>query len=166
MSLIYSIFGAFGGGLASDRYGLIFHNRGRSFSLQAGHPNEIGPTKRPLHTIIPGMLSIGGRAAAPYGVMGGLYQPTGHARFVSNLLAYGQDPQAAIDAPRSFVENDGLTIETGYDPSAAIRLAAKGHAVAWADRPIGGAQAIWIDRDRGVLIGGSDPRKDGVALGW
>lgn len=166
LSLIYSIFHSFGSGVASERFGLLLHNRGAGFTLAAGHPNEIGPGKRPLHTIIPGMLMKSGAAVMPYGVMGGAYQPTGHARLLSNLFEHGLDLQSAMDGPRSMVEDGAVTLETGYGRSVAEQLIGKGHAAAWAGRPIGGSQAIWIDHGRGVLIGASDPRKDGVALGW
>ncbi|MEY4697215.1 MAG: hypothetical protein RIT14_1643, partial [Pseudomonadota bacterium] len=102
VSLIYSIFWGFGAGLASDRFGINFQNRGAGFSLTPGHPNEAAPGKRPMHTIIPGLLRRGGRVVMPFGVMGGAYQPCGHARLVTNLVDYGMDLQAAIDAPRCF----------------------------------------------------------------
>lgn len=85
VSLIYSIFDTFGSGLASDKFGILFHNRGKGFSLTKGHPNEAGPGKRPMHTIIPGMLREADGGLIPFGVMGGAYQATGHARFVSNV---------------------------------------------------------------------------------
>lgn len=169
VSLIYSVFHAFGSGLASAKFGIGFQNRGAGFVLTEGHPNEAAGGKRPMHTIIPGMLRQGGRLMMPFGVMGGAYQPAGHARLVSNLLDYGMDPQTAIDAPRSFAGpfsgRDGLRLETGYDPRVFDDLAARGHAVSWSDEPLGGAQAIWI-HDTGLLEGASDPRKDGCALGY
>jgi gamma-glutamyltranspeptidase/glutathione hydrolase len=98
--------------------------------------------------------------------MGGQYQATGHARLVSNLVDYGLDPQAAIDGPRSFVEDGALMLERGYTESVVQALEAKGHAVGRRREPLGGAQMVLIDHDRGVLVGASDPRKDGVALGY
>lgn len=166
VSLIYSIFHSFGSGLASDRFGILFHNRGAGFTLEAGHPNELAPNKRPLHTIIPGMLKRGGRVSMPFGVMGGQYQATGHMRLVSNIVDFGLHPQAAIDAPRSFIEDGTVVLEKGYDEAVIRALEAKGHAVRRRPEPLGGAQAIVIDHDRGVLEGASDPRKDGIALGW
>lgn len=165
VSLIYSIFWGFGSGLASARFGINFQNRGAGFTLQPGHPNEAGGGKRPMHTIIPGMLAEGGRVTMPFGVMGGAYQPCGHARFVTNLRDFGLDPQAAIDAPRCFTTVEGLRIERGYAPETVAALADLGHQVREADEPIGGAQAIHM-HDTGVLEGASDPRKDGCALGY
>jgi len=101
----------------------------------------------------------------PFGVMGGAYQPNGHARFLTNMLDFGMDPQTAIDRPRSFAEGDTLTLEEGYSEAVAQALADKGHAVQRAETPIGGAQAILL-REDGILEGASDPRKDGVALGY
>lgn len=164
VSLIYSIFWGFGSGLASARFGINFQNRGAGFSLTPGHPNEAAGGKRPMHTIIPGMLAEQGRITMPFGVMGGAYQPTGHARLVSNLVDFGMDLQSAIDAPRCFAAPEGLRVESGYSPAARAELAAIGHRVLPAEKPIGGAQAIILHPD-GVLEGASDPRKDGCALG-
>jgi gamma-glutamyltranspeptidase / glutathione hydrolase len=164
VSLIYSIFWGFGSGLASSKFGIIFQNRGAGFTLQEGHPNEAGPAKRPMHTIIPGMLRKGGRLLMPFGVMGGVYQPCGHARFVTNLTDFGMDPQTAIDAPRCFSSAEGLEVERGYSENLRNDLAAMGHTVSVTETPLGGAQAIMIEGD--VLIGASDPRKDGCALGY
>ena len=165
VSLIYSIFWGFGAGLASSKFGINFQNRGAGFSLEPGHPNEAAGGKRPMHTIIPAMLKRDGRVVMPFGVMGGAYQPYGHARFVSNLVDYGMELQAAIDAPRCFSGENGMAVERGYAAAVREELAAMGHEVSVPHDPIGGAQAIVID-DSGVLVGGSDPRKDGCALGY
>jgi gamma-glutamyltranspeptidase/glutathione hydrolase len=165
VSLIYSIFWGFGSGLASAKFGINFQNRGAGFTLEEGHPNEAGGGKRPMHTIIPGMLKKNGRVLMPFGVMGGAYQPCGHARFVTNMVDYGLEPQAAIDAPRCFTSAEGMMVETGYSPQVRAELAQMGHEVAVSPEPIGGAQSILID-DSGILIGASDPRKDGCALGY
>jgi gamma-glutamyltranspeptidase/glutathione hydrolase len=165
VSLIYSIFWGFGAGLASDRFGINFQNRGAGFTLAQGHPNEAGPGKRPMHTIIPAMLREGGRVSVPFGVMGGGYQPTGHVRLMTNLTTWGMEVQAAIDAPRCFAGPEGLQVERGYPPEVAAALAEMGHAVSVPRTPLGGAQAIVIGAGGG-LIAGSDPRKDGIALGY
>ena len=165
VSLIYSIFHGFGSGLASAKFGINFQNRGAGFTLQHGHPNELAGGKRPMHTIIPAMLGKAGRITMPFGVMGGAYQPCGHARFVTNLVDYGMDQQAAIDAPRSFSGPDGMLVERGYSDQVRAELAQMGHRVQIPAEPLGGAQNILID-DSGVLIGASDPRKDGCAIGY
>ncbi len=165
VSLIYSIFHGFGSGLASERFGILLQNRGAAFTLEAGHPNELGPRKRPLHSIIPAMLRENGRVTMPFGVMGGGYQPTGHVRVMTNLIDFGINPQAALDAPRAFSEAGELRLERGYPDATRAALAELGHKVVTPARPLGGAQAIRIHED-GVLEGASDPRKDGCALGY
>ena len=165
VSLIYSVFHSFGSGIASDKFGVLFQNRGAGFTLEQGHPNEVGPGKRPMHTIIPAMLKKEGKVMMPFGVMGGQYQSTGHARFLSNITDFGLSPQAAMDAPRSFAEGDELRVEDGYSDTVKAELSALGHNVLRPDTAIGGSQAILLHED-GVLEGGSDPRKDGCALGY
>ena len=165
VSLIYSIFHSFGAGIASDRFGILFQNRGAGFTLAQGHPNEAGGGKRPMHTIIPGMLRQHGKMTMPFGVMGGAYQSTGHARFLTNLADYGMDPQSAIDAPRAFFDAGELRLERGYDDVVRQDLTDRGHSVFASETAIGGAQAIRI-RDDGTLEGASDHRKDGCALGY
>lgn len=166
ISLIYSTFYAFGSGLASDKFGLLFQNRGAGFNLTSGHPNEAGGGKRPMHTIIPGMLKQDGKVIMPFGVMGGAYQSNGHSRFITNMVDFGLHPQAAIDAPRSFSDQGEMKMERGYTDAVRQELADMGHDVIVPDGAIGGAQAIQIDHQAGVLIGASDPRKDGCALGY
>lgn len=165
VSLIYSIFWAFGSGHASDRYGILFQNRGAGFALTEGHPNEAAGGKRPMHTIIPGMLHKAARVLGPFGVMSGGYQPTGHARIVSNLTDFGMDLQSAVDAPRAFWREGELQVERGYSDVVRAELAALGHQVTIPVVPLGGTQAIIIG-EGGVLTGASDPRKDGIALGY
>ncbi len=165
VSLIYSIFHGFGSGIASDKFGILLQNRGAGFTLTEGHPNEYGPSKRPMHTIIPGMLREGGRVVMPFGVMGGAYQPNGHARFVSNLRDFGMDPQTAIDAPRAFSDAGTMKVERGYSDAVRQELTELGHKVVIPDTPIGGAQTIRL-HSSGVMEGASDPRKDGCALGY
>lgn len=166
VSLIYSIFHSFGSGIASERFGILFHNRGAGFTLARGHPNEANAGKRPMHTIIPAILKRDDRTIMPFGVMGGQYQACGHARFVTNLIDFGLDPQSAIDAPRSFYDEGALQLENGYPDSVCASLADRGHSIVRPETGIGGAQAIRIDHELGVLEGGSDPRKDGCAIGF
>lgn len=165
VSMIYSVFHSFGSGLASERFGVNFQNRGAGFTLAEGHPNEAGGGKRPLHTILPAMLKRHGDVVMPFGVMGGQYQAAGHARFLTNIADYGMDLQQALDGPRSFPEGGALQVERGYGNDARSGLASLGHSVEVPDAPLGGGQAIFIDRESGVLIGASDCRKDGIALG-
>ncbi len=166
VSLIYSIYDAFGTGLASNWFGILFHNRGAGFTLEEGHPNEAGGGKRPMHTIIPSMVKRDGKVVMSFGVMGGGYQPTGHVRLLSNMLDFGLDAQSAIDAPRCFADGPELKVERGYSDAVRQELADMGHNVVVPDRPLGGAQAILIDEETGSLQGASDPRKDGAALGY
>lgn len=167
VSFINSIFDCFGTGLVSPRSGIILHNRGQSFSLEPGHPNEIGPSKRPLHTIIPGMVTRNGRVKMPFGVMGGYYQALGHANLISKVLDYGMDLQEAIDLPRMMPTSDGTKVETEQTlaDSSRAELERRGFTFVPAQDPIGGAQAIRIDWENGTLTGASEPRKDGIALG-
>ncbi len=165
VSLIYSIFHGFGSGIASDKFGILLQNRGAGFTLEEGHPNELKGGKRPMHTIIPGIIRQDARVIMPFGVMGGAYQCCGHARFASNLVDFGMDLQTAIDAPRAFADGGILKVERGYSDDIRATLADMGHDVVVPDSAIGGAQAIRIGDD-GVLEGASDPRKDGCALGY
>lgn len=168
VSLIYSIFASFGSGVATSDFGILMHNRGCGFNLTPGHPNEAGPGKRPLHTILPAMRSTNGKIDMSFGVMGGQYQATGHAHVMSNMIDFGMDPQEAIDAPRAFPDpwSGALRVENTLRDSTLEALSDKGHTLARDEGPIGGAQAILIDHESGLLIGASDPRKDGLAIGF
>ena len=163
VSMISSLFENFGSGIVDPATGVVFHNRGTGFSLAPGHPNVLAPGKRPLHTIIPGMMSRAGRVVAAFGVTGGPFQPIGQSRIVSALIDRGLDIQAAIDEPRSFHRDGTLFLEPALD-GLADELAAAGHMTAPADQAVGGAHGITIDWDSGVLTGGSDARKDGCAM--
>lgn len=166
VSFINSLFESFGSGICDPESGVVLHNRGLSFSLREGHPNALAPGKRPMHTIIPGMLTREGRAVMPFGVMGGHFQPVGHAALLSHMFDYGLDLQAAIDLPRLFPSEGKVWVESGIDADARGHLKGLGHELAERVEPAGGAQAIWIDHESGVLTGGSDPRKDGAAIGY
>jgi gamma-glutamyltranspeptidase/glutathione hydrolase len=165
VSMIYSIFKDFGSGIASDKFGILMQNRGAGFTLEEGHPNELKGGKRPMHTIIPAMLRKNGKVIMPFGVMGGAYQPNGHARFVTNMADFGMDAQTAIDAPRAFSDMGNMQVERGYSDQVRAELSDMGHDVSIPETAIGGAQAIMI-HENGVLEGASDPRKDGCALGY
>ncbi len=167
-SFINSLFESFGSAILAEKSGVMLHNRGFGFRLQEGHPNCIAPDKRPLHTIIPGMVMQGGRCIMPYGVMGGHFQPMGQTLFLANHFEFGLDVQEALDAPRLFPApgNGPVQLERGIPNAVVDRLVRLGHEVTLMERPHGGGQAILIDHARGVLVGGSDPRKDGLALGF
>lgn len=165
-SFINSLFEGFGSGILAQQSGVMLQNRGFGFRVERGHPNCIAPRKRPMHTIIPGMVMQDGQAVMPYGVMGGHYQPMGHTWFLTNFLQYGLDIQEAIDLPRLFPLRGKLQIERGIPADVVARLTRMGHDPEVVERPHGGGQAIWIDRARGCLVAGSDPRKDGLALGY
>ena len=166
VSVINTLFSYFGVGICTEQTGIMLTNRGACFVVDPGHPNTFGPGKRPMHTIIPALAGRDGRIEMAFGVMGAHYQPMGHVQLVTNMVDYGMDVQTAIDAPRAFFVGEETVIERGIPTETAAGLAARGHDVAVAHAPHGGAQAICIDWQRGVLIGGSDPRKDGCALGY
>jgi gamma-glutamyltranspeptidase/glutathione hydrolase len=166
VSLINSLYSNFGVGICTEKTGIMLTNRGACFVLDPDHPNAFGPGKRPLHTIIPALAFRGGRCDMVFGVMGAHYQPMGHVHVVTNMVDHGMGVQAAIDAPRAFFVNDQTVVERGILRPTIEGLRARGHEVAIAHSPWGGGQAIQIDWQRGVLIGGSDPRKDGCAIGY
>jgi len=166
VSFINTLYSHFGSGICTEKTGILLTNRGACFTLEADHPNTFGPGKRPLHTIIPALAMRQGRCDMSFGVMGAHYQPMGHVQIVLNMLDYGMDVQQAIDAPRFFFEGEQTVVETGTPKATIEGLKARGHDVVFAPTPWGGAQTIKIDWDRGVLIAGSEPRKDGCALGY
>jgi len=165
-SFINSIFENFGSAIHAEASGVLLHNRGFSFRYERGHPNAIAPGKRPMHTIIPGMLTRDGACVMPYGVMGGHFQPMGQSLFLTNVVEYGLDIQQALDLPRLFPTGGVVEAERGIPHAVCEALARLGHRPVQVERPHGGGQAIWIDHARGCLIGASDPRKDGIALGY
>jgi gamma-glutamyltranspeptidase/glutathione hydrolase len=174
VSFIQSLFTGFGSGVGCGETGVVLQSRGAGFRLEPGHRNALAPGKRPLHTIIPGMLLRGGEPWLAFGSMGGPIQPQSHLNFVANLVDLGLNPQEAIDRPRfRFQGGREVLLEAPDSPVAeggtlAAALEARGHAVrrpaALAMDAFGGGQAIERLPD-GVLAGASDRRKDGCALG-
>ena len=154
VSVINTLFSYFGVGICTEQTGIMLTNRGACFVVDPAHPNTFGPGKRPMHTIIPALAGRDGRIEMAFGVMGAHYQPMGHVQLVTNMVDYGMDVQSAIDAPRAFFVGEETVIERGIPAATAAGLAARGHDVAVAHAPHGGAQAIRIDWQRGVLIGG------------
>jgi gamma-glutamyltranspeptidase/glutathione hydrolase len=168
VSFINSLFNGYGSGLMSPKSGVLFHNRAQGFVLTPGHPNRIGPGKRPMHTIIPAMAAEKGRVFMPFGVMGGHYQAMGHACLLAKLFDHRLDLQTAIDLPRLFPlpGTNVVEMEQRLRDLHGPALEARGFVIRSPAWPIGGAQAICIDWERGTLLGASDPRKDGCAIGF
>jgi gamma-glutamyltranspeptidase/glutathione hydrolase len=166
VSFINTLYSNFGHGLCTEKTGIIFTNRGSSFTLAQGHPNEFGPSKRPMHTIIPALAMRNNRVDYSFGVMGAHYQPMGHVQIILNLIDYGMDVQQAIEAPRAFFVGEDSVIERGMPAATIEGLKKRGHRVTTPEVPWGGAQIVNIDWQRGVLIAGSESRKDGCALGY
>jgi gamma-glutamyltranspeptidase/glutathione hydrolase len=170
-SFINSLYYGFGSGLVVPGTGICLQNRGALFSLDPSHPNCLEPGKRPYHTIIPAMATRRGELWLCYGVMGGFMQPQGHLQVTVNMVDHGLDPQRALDAPRFCVlEGKRVAIEEGTSRALRAELARRGHEVAYATGPeralFGGGQVIARDPESGVLAAGSDPRKDGCAVGF
>ncbi|MEH2529036.1 gamma-glutamyltranspeptidase/glutathione hydrolase [Bradyrhizobium sp. AZCC 1588] len=168
VSFINSLFHPYGAGLMEPTSGVLFHNRAQSFVVEPGHRNCIAPRKRPMHTIIPGMVYEGDRPSMVFGVMGGHYQAMGHAYFLTRLFDHGLDLQSAMDEPRLFPLPGSSAVEAEESLRSVIADAFinRGLTVQPPRWPIGGAQAIGIDWQGGVLVGASDHRKDGCALGY
>lgn len=166
VSFINSIYWAFGSGIVTPETCIALQNRGANFVTDPGHPNCIGPGKRPLHTIIPAMVRANGLIDMSFGVMGGAFQPMGHVGVMLNRYVYGLDVQESIDFPRAFPDEGRVEVETTVAEPVRKGLAALGHDIVETADPFGGGQAILFDRAQGVLAGGSDFRKDGLALGY
>jgi gamma-glutamyltranspeptidase/glutathione hydrolase len=166
VSLIQSIYEAFGAGIVAGDTGITLHNRGSLFSLRDGHPNVLAPGKRPFHTLVPAMVMKDGRPWLSFGVMGGDMQPQGHVQVLLNLIDFGMNVQEAGEAPRFRHSGQNLMIESGISPEARFGLDARGHRLTSAVGSFGGFQGILFDQRTGVMMGGSDPRKDGLAIGW
>ena len=172
-SLINSLFSGFGTGLVVPTTGIALQNRGSLFSFDPGHPNYLQGRKRPYQTIIPAMATRGGEVYASFGVMGGFQQPQGHLQVVSNLVDFGMDSQKALDSLRFSIDVTGdksVSVEEDLDAGVVADLRSRGHdveVIGGYDRTMfGGGQLITRDSDTEVLTAGTEPRKDGSALGW
>jgi gamma-glutamyltranspeptidase/glutathione hydrolase len=178
VSLIQSNYSGFGSGIVPEGAGFCLQNRGNLFSLDPEHPNAYAPGKRPFHTIIPGFVTRGAKPVFSFGVMGGDMQPQGHVQVLCNLIDFGMDVQEAGDAPRfhhvgsseptgeSMQDGGELQLESGVGADVVRELLRRGHRVTWAAGGFGGYQGIWIDHQRGVLLGGTETRTDGMAIGY
>jgi gamma-glutamyltranspeptidase/glutathione hydrolase len=166
VSFINSLYDEFGSGIVTRKTGVVLHNRGKGFVCTPGHRNCIAPRKRPMHTLVPAMVLKDGKPHMVFGVMGAHFQPMGHVYVMTNMFHYGMDPQTAIDAPRVFFDGDVVLAEEGLPAPVMAGLKALGHQVERRRMPWGGAQAVVIDRENEVLVGASDARKDGCALGY
>ncbi|MCP1677257.1 gamma-glutamyltranspeptidase/glutathione hydrolase [Natronocella acetinitrilica] len=163
VSFIQSNYLGFGSGVVVPGTGIALHNRGNSFQLKTGHPNEVGPGKRPYHTIMPGFLTRDGKAVGPFGVMGAYMQPQGHVQMMVNSLNYGLNPQASLDAPRwQWTEGRTVRVEQSMPAQVVQGLLARGHNVIVSpdETGFGRGQIIWRNAE-GVLCGGSECRADG-----
>ena len=166
ISFINSLFDAFGSGITAPKSGILLHCRGRAFNLIHNHPNELNPNKRPLHTIIPAMISKNNNLLGSFGVMGGQYQAAGHAYVLSQMIDFGLSPQDALNYPRVYPNNGFLDFENSFDKDVIDELTLRGHKINYPAPLIGGGQMIFIDNDQEILIGASDWRKDGLAIGY
>ena len=167
VSFINSLFAGFGSGLVAGDTGIMLQNRGAGFSLNPNHANCIAPHKRTLHTIIPGMIAQNGVPLVTFGVMGGQMQAQGHLQFVCNLIDFDMDVQNALDAPRFRVMDDSrIMLEVGIPMNTQAALARKGHHIVPGHTFFGGGQAIFINPSFDTLVAGSDPRRDGCAVGY
>ena len=170
VSYIQSNYSGFGSGVVVPQTGIHLQTRGSAFSLVDGHPNQVGPGKRPFHTIIPGMLMKDGAPLMSFGVMGGPMQAQGHVQMVLRTQLWGQDVQTAIDAPRWRVTQGlGVACETSFDAATLDSLRALGHEITLEspDNAFGFGGAQLVHRlPGGGYVAGSDPRKDGQAVGF
>ncbi len=167
VSFIQSNYMGFGSGVVIPETGITMQNRGRGFSLERGHPNQVDGGKRPYHTIIPAFVMKGKEPIMSFGVMGGHMQPQGHVQMMTRIFDYGQNPQEASDAPRWYWQKDDIVaVEKGFSEEALAELGRRGHKII-TDLPrseFGGAQLIL--RRENDYIAGSDHRKDGMAAGF
>jgi gamma-glutamyltranspeptidase/glutathione hydrolase len=167
VSYIQSNYMGFGSGVVVD--GMSMQNRGGTFVLQPGHPNRVGPGKRPYQTIIPGFVTKGGQPVMSFGVMGGTMQPQGHSQVMVRIADYGQNPQAACDGPRyRVVQGMDVSVESALPASTKEELLRRGHKIVTQPddyNQFGSGQMIW-KMDEGGYFAASDPRRDGQAVGF
>ena len=167
VSLIQSLFSDFGSGIVAGDTGIVLQNRGSLFNLTPGHPDLIGPHKRPLHTLVPALVMKDRRPWLSFGVMGGDHQAQGHVQVLANLIDFGMNVQEAGEAARMNHGANGLQLESAIPEAVRRALIARGHTIIPNGvGSFGGFQGILIDPRSGVLMGGSDPRKDGLAIGY
>lgn len=178
VSLIQSNYAGFGSGCVPDSLGFCIQDRGALFNLDPNHPNALAPHKRPFHTIIPAIVTRDGAPVFVFGVMGGSMQPQGHVQILCNIVDFGMNIQEAGDAPRfnhsgsseptGEVMRDGgeVAIEEGFSQDVIRALMLLGHRIVKDTGGFGGYQGIWWDREKNVLIGASESRKDGCAMGY
>lgn len=167
VSMLQSNYAGFGSGVVVPGTGIALHNRGAGFVTTPGHPNAVGPRKRPYHTIIPGFLSKDGQPVMSFGLMGAAMQPQGHVQLVVRIVDHGQNPQAACDAPRfRWIEGNEIGLEGGLPEATVEELTRRGHRLTRvADYfRFGSSQAIWRLADGYLAV--SDPRRDGQAVGF
>jgi gamma-glutamyltranspeptidase/glutathione hydrolase len=171
VSFINSLFDSFGSGIVAGDTGIVLQNRGSSFSLDRSHPNHLEPDKRPFHTIIPAMVFKDNKLFMSFGVMGGGIQPQGHVQVLVNIIDLGMGLQQAIDAPRyRYMSGRDVLLQDEIPATVIDRLIALGHVRASPPgvlrASMGGGQAIMIDPVNKTLMGASDSRKDGLAIGY
>lgn len=168
VSFINSLYEGFGSGIIVPGTGICLQNRGANFSLEPKSPNALAPNKRPYHTIIPAMAFKDSKPWLSFGVMGGFMQPQGHVQILLNMTDFKMDPQRALDAPRVRLFADGsIALEDAFDNDTRVALASRRHPIIESAREeFGGGQVIEIDPATGALAAGSDPRKDGAAVGY
>lgn len=167
VSMIQSNYMGFGSGVVVPGTGIALQNRGFDFVVTQGHPNRVGPRKRPYHTIIPGFVTKDGAPVLSFGVMGGPMQPQGHVQVLVRIADYGQNPQAACDGPRfRWVQGLQVSCEKGFAPSTLDELRRRGHDLLAVDdyNSFGSCQAIWRLDDGYLAV--SDPRRDGQAAAF
>lgn len=169
VSFIQSNYSGFGSGIVVPGTGIHLQNRGLGFTLQPGHANQVGPRKRPFHTIIPGFVTENAEPLMSFGLMGGPMQAQGHLQMVLRTRCYGQNPQMASDAPRwRFVKGNSVAIESSMPEAALKALAERGHQISREepDNAFGFGGAQLIHRLDDGYVAGTDHRKDGIAAGY